>query len=243
MFVRIRWSGSSRASSSSSSYFRRVPIDDTSRARAPRDAFASLDSLDFHETFVHTRCDMIRAGDARERSGATVAVADLARLDDLAHLDDPARVDEGNPVFSRGRCACPSARSPTTPNPARRAGNYARGSRPRAFRASPPRRRRRPRDRPAHGRRPRVPGRPRATLLRFVPIRGVERRVRARRHRDERDGKYPHVHDDRHVDPSDPSSTLDAASRGRDGTRAVEDVFHVVVASRRLGFGFGVFAP
>ena len=99
VFVRIRWSGSSRASSSSSSYFRRVPIDDTSRARAPRDAFASLDSLDFHETFVHTRCDMIRAGDARERSGATVAVADLARLDDLAHLDDPARVDEGNPRF------------------------------------------------------------------------------------------------------------------------------------------------
>ena len=127
VFVRIRWSGSSRASSSSSSYFRRVPIDDTSRARARSGRVRLLDSLDFHETFVHTRCDMIRAGDARERSGATVAVADLARLDDLAHLDDPARVDEGNPVFSRGRCACPSARSPTTPNPARRAGNYARG--------------------------------------------------------------------------------------------------------------------
>ena len=99
MFVRIRWSGSSRASSSSSSYFRRVPVDDTSRARAARDASAPSDSLDFHETFVHPRCDMIRASDARERSGATVAVADLAHLDDLARLDDPARVDEGNPRF------------------------------------------------------------------------------------------------------------------------------------------------
>ena len=219
VFVRIRWSGSSRASSSSSSYFRRVPIDDTSRARAPRDAFASLDSLDFHETFVHTRCDMIRAGDARERSGATVAVADLARLDDLAHLDDPARVDEGNPVFSRGR-------SPVRPRALQRRqtrrggqGTMRGGSRPRAFRASPPRRRRRPRDRPAHGRRPAsLDVRVRPSSLPFDPRRRATRTRATSSRRARR--KIPSCTTTATSILPDPSSTLDAASRGRDGTRA-----------------------
>ena len=231
MFVRIRWSGSSRASSSSSSYFRRVPIDDTSRARAS-DAFASLDSLDFHETFVHTRCDMIRAGDARERSGATVAVADLARLDDLAHLDDPARVDEGNPRF------LPWEGAPVRPRALQRR-QTRRGGRGTMRVLDLARFARRHPDAAAA---PRSSGSRTAPAcpwdVRVRPSSGSFRSAatsdaRARRHRDERDGKYPHVHDDRHVDPSDPSSTLDAASRGRDGTRAVEDVF--TSSSRRAG--------
>ena len=211
------------------------------RAR-PRDAFASLDSLDFHETFVHTRCDMIRAGDARERSGATVAVADLARLDDLAHPDDPARVDEGNPRFlpwevrlsvralsndakpgAAGRELCEGVLD--LARFARRHPDAAAHPRSSGSRTAPARPWTSACDRPPVRSDPQR----RATRTRATSSRRARRKIPSRARRPPRRSFRSFLH---------PRRRLARARRAR-GRR----FFHAVVASRRLGLGFGVFAP